>query len=88
MSSIPNSAMPHAKAARAETHVDRSVEQSRSSHGISARLRAVPNAAWLAGAAAMSIAGLATLASGLRGNGARKSHGSGTKKKRKVATAS
>lgn len=88
MSSIPNSAMPHAKAANAEPHVDRSPQREEPSHGLSARLSAVPTAAWLAGAAAVGVAGLATLASGLRGDGAHKSRATGAKKKRKAATAS
>ena len=81
MSSIPNSAMRHAKAftAPAVPAHGSAAPASRFDRTMTT-LREVPNSAWLAGAAAIGLAGLATVASGLRGKPTGKGAGKARRK--------
>ena len=75
MSSIPNSAMPHAKAAPKPATRPQGSDQGSALDRTLAKVRSVPNGAWLAGAAAIGAAGLAAVASGLRGTAGKKERG-------------
>jgi hypothetical protein len=63
VSSIPNSAIPHARAAVPAPESYGSIDAPRAIDRLLARTRSVPAGAWIAGAAALGLAAAATVTS-------------------------
>jgi hypothetical protein len=63
VSSIPNSAIPHARTAATAADVHGPSETPRTIDRLIARIRSVPVGAWVAGAAALGLAAAATVTS-------------------------
>jgi hypothetical protein len=62
VSSIPNSAMPHAQTVPSSVVAARQEPQASAADRLIARTRSVPTGAWIAGAAALGVAAAAAAA--------------------------